>query len=151
MSCATLQVPLRDGVPTHVRADMPWLQRASGSLDDIDRSLNEDDLQVYDSERVTDSQMRPFPTTGVYNGECVTGVKPHCNGRGSRGSYSKTGAPSSPRDPTSHRPPQNQATSFGHPVQHRTGHDDRVGSRSPRHAMSASPTHRLDQPRTVVT
>lgn len=145
-------VPLRDGcLPAHVCADEPWLQHDSGSLDDIDRSLNEDDLQECVSERVKDSHTRPFPTTGVYNGECVTGVEPRAhrsNGRGGRGSYSKTGASSSsppPRDPTSHGPPhrENQATSLGHSGQHWAGHDRRDvgGSRSPRQ----------DRPRTIVT
>ena len=171
-----LQAPLRDGgVPAHLRADEPWLQRDNGSLDDIDRSLNEDDLQECVSEHecatATNSHTRPFPTTGVYNGECVTSMEPRVhrsNGRGGRGSYSKTGVSSSSspppppsQDPTSHGPPhrENQATLFGHPGQHRAGHDRRDvgggGSRSPRRTKlgpgASSPTHRLDRPRTVAT
>lgn len=148
------QVPLHDGCLSDDHCpDQPWLQRHDCSLDDINRSLNEDDLQECVSEQhldtAADSDTRPIPNTGVYNGECASGVEPQNTGRVHRGN----GHGGDRASYTSHAP---QATSLGHSEQHRAGHGRRdVGSsRSPRQATTrpgTSPTHRLNQPRTVVT
>ena len=141
--------------PLHDSPDQQWLQCHSCSLDDIDRSLNDDDLQECDSDTndpnidsaTASNDTRRLPTAGVHNGGCAGGANPTNSSHRSNGCGYIGARASSPRDPTPH------SSSVGHPEQHRAGHNRRdvdggeTSPRVPTRRSRASPT----QMRTVAT